>query len=203
MPKTADPLKIRRTPEQDRSKATLEAIHKAAATLFGAQGTNAVSMTAIADAAGMTKAALYRYFDNKQALIYSMANEMFKQNRQRLIQTLSENPTSARDKLKEALQEYCELHRQEPFRIRLFCAIHTDPKISELELSESKKNAEIWADYLLQAQPHLDKKKLRRHLFLMMELVDGLTRVVLASSKAESRLLVSDFVDSFLEGVVD
>ncbi|MBB6521113.1 TetR/AcrR family transcriptional regulator [Pseudoteredinibacter isoporae] len=203
MSRSSESLRIRRTPEQDRSKATLQAIHSAAASLFGSRGTEAVSMTAIADAAGMTKAALYRYFDNKQALIYAMASDMFKQNRQRLIDTLSENPTSARGKLKEALQEYCELHREEPFRIRLFCALHTDPEISQLEISESKKNAEIWADYILKTQPHLEKKKLRRHLFLMMELVDGLTRVVLASSKSESKLLVSDFVDSFLEGVVD
>ncbi|GAA6153792.1 TetR/AcrR family transcriptional regulator [Pseudoteredinibacter isoporae] len=203
MSKSLTPLKVRRTPEQDRSKATVEAIHCAAASLFGSRGTEAVSMTAIAEAAGMTKAALYRYFDNKQSLIYSMASEMFKENRQRLIKTLSENPTSARDKLKEALLEYCELHREEPFRIRLFCAIHTDPRISELEISESKRNAEIWADYVLKTQPQLDKKKLRRHLFLMMELVDGLTRVVLSSSKPESSLLVSDFVDSFLEGLTE
>lgn len=58
----------RATPQQDRSRATVEKILAAANLEFAARGSAAVTTTEIADRAGVSVGALYRFFSDKQAI---------------------------------------------------------------------------------------------------------------------------------------
>lgn len=58
----------RSTPQQDRSRATVEKILAAANVEFAARGSSAPTTTQIAQRAGVSVGALYRFFPDKQAI---------------------------------------------------------------------------------------------------------------------------------------
>ena len=58
----------RPTPQQQRSRATVEKILAAANLEFAARGSAATTTTQIADRAGVSVGALYRFFPDKQAI---------------------------------------------------------------------------------------------------------------------------------------
>jgi len=62
----------RKTPQQHRSQATVEAILDAAAHLFCASGFDATSTNAIAERAGVSIGSCYQYFPNKLALLEAL-----------------------------------------------------------------------------------------------------------------------------------
>ncbi len=64
--KTANP---RKSPEQDRSRATVEAIVEAAAHILVKHGYDAFTTNRVAERAGVSIGSLYQYFPNKDALL--------------------------------------------------------------------------------------------------------------------------------------
>jgi AcrR family transcriptional regulator len=64
--KAANP---RKSPEQDRSKATVEAIVEAAAHILIKHGYDAFTTNRVAEKAGVSIGSLYQYFPNKDALL--------------------------------------------------------------------------------------------------------------------------------------
>jgi AcrR family transcriptional regulator len=64
---------IRTTARQQRSQATLDAILASAGALFDEQGVEATTMDAIARRAGVSIGAVYRFFENQDAVIATVA----------------------------------------------------------------------------------------------------------------------------------
>jgi AcrR family transcriptional regulator len=64
--KTANP---RKAPEQDRSRATVEAMLEAAAHILVKNGYDAFTTNRVAERAGVSIGSLYQYFPNKDALL--------------------------------------------------------------------------------------------------------------------------------------
>jgi AcrR family transcriptional regulator len=64
----------RAAPQQQRSKDTVEKILVAADTLFAARGSVGVTTTAIAEEAGISVGALYRFFPDKHAIGQALAD---------------------------------------------------------------------------------------------------------------------------------
>lgn len=63
----------RASPQQDRSRATVEKILAAADVEFAARGSAGVTTTQIAERAGVSVGALYRFFPDKQAVAAALA----------------------------------------------------------------------------------------------------------------------------------
>lgn len=74
-------LLVKNKPQQERAKRTYEAILAAAAELLVEVGVERISTNLVAERAGITVPALYRYFPNKYAVLNAMgAALMDKQN---------------------------------------------------------------------------------------------------------------------------
>ena len=58
---------------------TKQVIIEAALDLFSAQGFEATSVSQIADAVGICKASLYSHFENKQAILDELVQEVLEQ----------------------------------------------------------------------------------------------------------------------------
>ncbi|MCX8278865.1 TetR/AcrR family transcriptional regulator [Phyllobacterium sp. 0TCS1.6C] len=69
-------LKRRKSPQQRRATATLEAIYEATIQLLVKDGLSELTTTRVAERAGVSVGTLYQYFPNKQALIYAV-NEVY------------------------------------------------------------------------------------------------------------------------------
>lgn len=77
----APPEPQRPTPGTPKGRATLQRILEAGAEVFGEQGYVQMRMSDLAEKAGLSMGALYRYFDNKDdvflAIIHDIHNELY------------------------------------------------------------------------------------------------------------------------------
>jgi AcrR family transcriptional regulator len=64
---------VRTTARQQRSQATFDAIVASAGALFDEQGVEATTMDAIGRRAGVSIGAVYRFFENRDALVVTLA----------------------------------------------------------------------------------------------------------------------------------
>ncbi len=68
-------LQPRRTPNQARSRDTLETVLRAAGAAIGRDGLDRLTTRKIAELAGISVGALYEYFPNKQAVVFALVND--------------------------------------------------------------------------------------------------------------------------------
>jgi len=74
----------RKTPRQQRSRATVEAVLTAAAQVFEARGYAAGTTNRIAERAGVSVGTLYQYFPNKEAIAVALLERHLAEGQLRL-----------------------------------------------------------------------------------------------------------------------
>jgi len=185
-----------REPGQERSRATLQSIMDASAKLITENGLDATSMTQIAKLAGMSKASLYRYFPNKQALLLAHAEQSFKAHREKM-QAVMQQAKDPEQMLRDGIDHYCMQHVDNPFLLNLRAAIHADPLLSELDLEDSRLNAGLLAMFLNEHFPQLDQSTVNTRALLSMELIDSLARLVARVSSKERIALIDEYIRLF------
>ncbi|MDR3488568.1 MAG: TetR/AcrR family transcriptional regulator [Bradyrhizobium sp.] len=62
----------RKTPIQERSKATVDVIAEAAARILAKEGAEALTTNRIAEVAGVSVGSVYQYFPNKEAIVAAL-----------------------------------------------------------------------------------------------------------------------------------
>jgi AcrR family transcriptional regulator len=110
-------LQPRRTPVQDRSAATVQAIVEAAAQVFERHGYAAGTTNRIAERAGVSIGSLYQYFPNKDAILVALIERHIEEGEDvlaPLLTELDERPPPVREALERIVQALLELHRQRP-----------------------------------------------------------------------------------------
>src|SRR3712207_891853 len=72
-----DPLHLepRKTPQQARSAATVEAICTATIQVLLADGPTRLTTTRVAERAGVSIGTMYQYYPNKQALLFAILEQ--------------------------------------------------------------------------------------------------------------------------------
>ncbi len=73
-PASAEPLTLRREPQQARSRARLAGLLDAAETLLVREGPEALTTTRIAGEAGVSVGSLYRWFPDKAAIVDALTH---------------------------------------------------------------------------------------------------------------------------------
>lgn len=195
---------VRRRPEQARSRASLQTILTSAAELIGQSGVDGLSMTEIASEAGLSKAALYRYFPNRRALVRELAVQEFDRQRRAIVTSADEVASSdPRQMLIDGLRAYCEAHRQEPWRVALRVAIHSDAELSSMDLVDSRQNAALIARLIADRFIGSDVRALTQRTLLVLELLDGVIRLITRVDADEAAGMVSQFCDMAAAHIFD
>jgi|SRR5579872_817278 len=83
-------LSPRKTPKQDRSRATVEALLEATAHILGRDGYAKLTTNRIADRAGVNIASLYQYFPGKDAIVAELRRRHGSEMRAELRKVLAE-----------------------------------------------------------------------------------------------------------------
>lgn len=197
---TNEKAHIRRRPEQARSKASVQVILNAATELIGLHGADAVSMTDIANQAGVSKAALYRYFPNRQSIIRELAVVEYHRNQDSILATshLSEEPA---DVMTRGLKEYCR-RQAEPYRLQLRAAIHADSELATMDLADSRANAAAITDIMLQRGVSIDRAVLEQRLLLILELLDSIIRTMTRVDSDEAEGLLDQFTSMAMRHIL-
>lgn len=187
-------LSQRREPEQVRSRAGVDAILRATSELLADSGVDQITMTAIAEQAGLSKAAIYRYFPNKPAVIRALALQVFSEQQERITAALPfvDEPAAL---VMGGVRAYIEQHRAEPFLVQLRAGIRADPELSRLDLQDSRENAAAIARYLLSVDVGGTKSDVEARVLLILELIESVTRLISVVDEQEGKVIIDNFCD--------
>jgi AcrR family transcriptional regulator len=114
---TATKLKPRRSPRQERSRDTVEAILEAAAHVFERHGYAAGTTNRIAERAGVSIGSIYQYFPNKDTIVVELSRRHIaaaEEVARPVLQQLVDETPPLRDGLTAIVQGMIALHEQSP-----------------------------------------------------------------------------------------
>lgn len=140
-------------PRQERAKRTYEAILTAAAELLVEVGVERISTNLIAERAGITVPALYRYFPNKYAVINALgASLMDRQNEafQEWVETYysPSQPERLLSHIYEVLRKTYDITLEQTGGLEISQALRAVGPLQELRLTSHRLLADQLAIYL-------------------------------------------------------
>lgn len=130
-------------PRQERAKRTYEGILAAAAELLVEVGVERISTNIMAERAGITVPALYRYFPNKYAVLNALGavlmdrqNEVFQRWFEKYVD--EENPLALLDELYELLQQTYDVTREQTGGLEIIQSLRAVAPLQELRLASHR-----------------------------------------------------------------
>ncbi len=147
-------------PRQERAKRTYEAILEAAAQLLIEVGVERISTNLIAERAGITVPALYRYFPNKYSVLYALgAKLMDRQNEvaERWFQNnlQQEDPAALLGGIYDLLQATYDATLQQAGGLEIIQSLRAVGPLQELRLTSHRLVAERFAGVVSEHIPQL------------------------------------------------
>jgi AcrR family transcriptional regulator len=162
-----------RKPVQARSKKTYDALLDATGHLLGEVGIERITTNMICERAGATPPALYRYFDDKYAIIATLAERLLLRQNSALEAWVSRYHDAGLDLLAEKTVELLRamhaITRSEPGAVWIMRSLHAVPSLTHIRLQSHNLVAEALTDLYWQYLPHVDRPLLRRRVRLSVE----------------------------------
>ena len=107
MAKRAKPLiSARKDPQQARSTQLVAAILEAAARVLVRDGAYQFTTARVAEAAGVSVGSLYQYFPNKEAILFRLQTEEWRETMSQLERILGDRSVPAPQRLRTAVQAF-------------------------------------------------------------------------------------------------
>ena len=159
-----DPARRRRTPTQDRARATVDAICAAAAGLIAEGGITALTTNAIARRAGVSITAVYAYFPDKWAIAHELF-ERFELARAGELAGLydefvtSDDWAAVVDRLWDRMARF---RIETPGGVALRQAILVEPQLAELDREGTVRAATAFAAAIVARNPGVDPESAYR-----------------------------------------
>ena len=184
-----------RTPKQNRSKARVESILVAAKSLIEEKGSAQVKIQEIAKKAKVSVSSMYQYFPDKNAIIHAL----FEQYLQKVRSLFSEyivkiNSVADLSRvLGQLLDNYYALYYNEPVFRDIVAIGEADKRMQDIDIEDSQQNATIIFEASQHLVPQEKREDLKRYLFLMMHLTNGVVQLATYWSKkdvAEAKKMV-------------
>jgi AcrR family transcriptional regulator len=105
----------RKSPRQDRSRVTVDAILDATAHILVADGYDQLSTNRVAERAGVSIGSLYQYFPNKEALVGELVDRLSGQILEQMMNSLRELATAPPEEVaKKLVAAMVRIKRQDP-----------------------------------------------------------------------------------------
>lgn len=137
-------------PRQERAKRTYEGILAAAAELLVEVGVERISTNIMAERAGITVPALYRYFPNKYAVLNALGAVLMDRQNQVFHSWFDryadeENPLALLDRLYELLQETYDITRDQTGGLEIIQSLRAVGPLQQLRLESHRLVADQFA----------------------------------------------------------
>ena len=137
-------------PRQERAKRTYEAILVAASELLIEVGVERISTNIIADRAGITVPALYRYFPNKYAVLHALGAAMMDKQNEVCLEWFTQNigdkkPHMLLDSVDKLITLTYEVTREQLAGIEIIQSLRAVGPLQELRLTSNRLVAEQFA----------------------------------------------------------
>lgn len=131
-------------PQQQRAVQTYEGILNAASELLVELGVERISTNLIAERAGITVPALYRYFKNKYAVLYALGARLMDRQNQILVEWHEtyfdpSEPERLFVEVEGLVRQTYDVTREQPVSLPVLSAMRAIPILQEVRLQSHKR----------------------------------------------------------------
>ncbi len=193
------PVNARNRPRQERSRATVDAILKAAAQVFRRQGYAAGTTDRIAERAGVSVGSLYQYFPNKDSLLVTLAERHidagFERVRELLAETLA-HPPPLEVLLRRFVQAMIALHDHEPELHRVLFEEAPLPPSLRRSLRQREMAFAGEVEALLESHPDVRTSDPSLSAYVVVQTIEGLVHgfILHPPAQIEAEALTDEIV---------
>ena len=194
----------RRAPTQQRSRERVERMLAAASALIAEQGSDAMRMGEVAERAGVSIGSLYQFFPDKRAIVWALAERYTAESQACISAALKD--VGDKDDLRQAFSElvdvYYRLFLAEPVMRDIWSGTQADKALRELELADSRANAEFLVAVLKRLRPDADPVELETTAFLVWQMGEAAVRLAISVDRDEGDRLVAAYKHMALRELV-
>jgi AcrR family transcriptional regulator len=185
----------RRAPSQQRSRERVERMLAAASALIAEQGSDAMRMGEVAERAGVSIGSLYQFFPDKRAIIWALAERYTVQSQACISAALADvsDAEGLRRAFSELVDTYYGLFLAEPVMRDIWSGTQADKALRELELADSRANAEFLTAVLKRLRPAVDPAALETTAFLIWQMGEATVRLAISVERKEGDDLVAAY----------
>ena len=167
-------LAARLPPKQDRARQTRERLLDVAGDLLAEVGIERISTNMIAARAGLTPPALYRYFDDKYAVIEALGRRLMERQNAVLDRWIARHAPAGiaamADHIGDLLTQNAAVTRAEPGAVWILRALHASPQLVHVRLESHRHVTDRLTDACAPQLPGIDRQILWSRLRLAVEL---------------------------------
>jgi AcrR family transcriptional regulator len=173
----------------------VERILAAAAGLIRADGSDAMRMSEVAEAAGVSIGSLYQYFPDKAAIIRTLAERYNAEGRACIEAGLAgvQDAAGLRNAFAALVDTYYALFLAEPVMRDIWSGTQADKGLRDIDLADSRANGAVLAAALARVRPGTDPAELATSAFLTMQLGEATMRLAISVDRAEGAALVAAY----------
>lgn len=161
-------------PKQERAQATYERLLDVAGTLLAEVGLDGISTNMICARAGVTPPALYRYFDDKYAVLEALGRRLMARQNVALERWIARHAdggiAALRGGIEELLRETAAVTRSEPGAVWILRALHASPQLVHVRLESHRHVTDQLVKAYARHLPGVDREMLWQRLRLSVEL---------------------------------
>ena len=156
--------RLRRTPSQDRSRETFDAICAAAADLIADEGITALNTNAVAQRAGVSITSVYAYFPDKWAIVQELFDRFERLRAEYVADAFADLQTAAdwRVELADAWRRLARFRMEVPGGVALRRSADATPRLGELDRAWSGRAARDFAAVIRARRPDVDDDEAHR-----------------------------------------
>lgn len=181
-----------RQPRQERSRRTFDALLDATGYLLAEIGIERISTNLICERADVTPPALYRYFDDKYAILFALAERLMLRQNVALEAWVAayggQGLDVIRDKLIELLRTMSEITGSQPGAIWIMRALRSVPALTPIRLYSHNHVTDLLTDIYWQYLPHVERETIRRRTRLSVEMAYSMDEMLKEEEFDQERL---------------
>jgi AcrR family transcriptional regulator len=202
-----DLTRRRRTPSQERSRVTVDAICAAAAAIIEEDGIASLTTNAVARRAGVSITAVYAYFPDKWAIVHELFAR-FERLRAEALAGLFVDFATIEDwapVIDRTWDRMARFRVEVPGGVALRKALYSEPRLAALEYEGSVASAKLFSRAMLARRPALDPEQAYRAAWAVALTAGVLLDDAVRSGEvdweqlAEGKRIVKLYVASFLD----
>ena len=188
----ADRPRLRRVPQQSRSRDRVERILDAAASQVVSNGAEAVGTRSIADAAGVPVASLYQYFADRDDILLALVERDIEEMDARVQSALATLPRfTIRAMVTATVAAFVEVYRERPAFVTIYLRGRTNTAIDEFCRAHNRDIARALFD-LASDLGLLVEDARPRHAELAVEMGDRLFQLAFATDMDGDRMVIDE-----------
>ncbi len=173
----------------------MEAILVSARELVAEGGSESMTMSQIAERAGVPIGSVYQYFPDKASILRELATRVMTVMHDRIgeLMTGVTGKGDALDRIDQLLDDYYDLFLVQPDTRDIWAAMQSDKELQELDIEDSRGNARVIAEALRPFVAPEQQQRLDDVSLLLTHLAGSAAGLALSSEPEAGQRIMAEF----------